>query len=105
VVPDNIISTPTMNTQSEIQRLFEYAKSQPFYCINDVAYERTLRSLQNGEASVKTFVSHCPASCKCKCTCPYFLNILNPDGDFPAIIRVVDGVKKPVLSRSMVREN
>jgi hypothetical protein len=91
-----------MSAQRKIQQLFDTAKIQPFYVVTDEGYERMVNKLQNGLTSVKTYITTCPDT-ESTCTCPHFLSILNPDGDFPPMVRVVDGVVKPVFSESMFK--
>jgi len=73
---------------------------QPFYVVDDEAYDRMYEKLVSGERYVKTYLGVCPETYKSKCTCKFFLNFLK-DGD---IVRVSNGELKNVLSLSTFNE-
>ncbi len=72
------------------------AMEEPFFVLNDNAYDRILQKLQNGSPYEWTYQGICPHSDPAQCTCPKFMNILR-DGN---IIRIVNGVQKPVYKYS-----
>jgi hypothetical protein len=73
---------------------------QPFYVVDDEAYDRMMEKLVGGERYVKTYLAVCTETCKCKCNCKFFLNFLK-DGD---IVRVSNGELKNVLRLSTFNE-
>ena len=74
----------------------EILDRQPFYCVDDVAHERMMKTLKNGERFVKTYTSFCPHKNGVGCECPFNINFLE-DGH---ILRINKGVKKLVLKKS-----
>jgi hypothetical protein len=83
-----------------MQQTEDNHSKQPFYVVDDEAYDRMYEKLVSGERYVKTYLGVCPETCKCKCTCKFFLNFLK-DGD---IVRVSNGELKNVLSLSTFNE-
>jgi len=75
-------------------------QNQPFYVVEDAAYDRMMEKLVGGERYVKTYLTVCPETCKCKCNCKFFLNFLK-DGD---IVRVSNGELKDVMRLSTFKE-
>ena len=73
----------------------EAAKSQPFFVVNNESYDTMMSKLQGGERYVKSYISPCPATIKSKCTCPFFINFLDEEGN---MIRVVNGTRKYVVA-------
>lgn len=72
-------------------------RSQPFYVVNDEAYERMKNKLESGESNVEyTYMTTCPHSVKSNCRCPRMMNILKNG----RIVRLIDGEEKPVLKLS-----
>ena len=72
-------------------------EDQPFFVINDEAYDRMLQQLQSGESHVWSYKNICPCSRKKDCRCTKHKNILNAEGK---MVRVIGGVQKPVLRSS-----
>jgi hypothetical protein len=56
------------------------------FALNDVAYDRIMARLRNGESWVKSFVTVCPHQ-KAECKCPFYRNVLRNG----RIERLVDG--------------
>ena len=80
-------------------KMNEY-KKQPFFFVDETAYERMLAKLHNGEPFVKTYLTTCPhGTNEEKCKCEFFKNVLH-DG---MIMRDVDGEMKPVITPSLLR--
>ena len=67
--------------------------SQPFYVVNNEAYQRMLNQLKSGVKTVKTYINHCCH--KSKCECAYFENELDSNG---YIYRKMNGITKFVIS-------
>jgi len=84
-----------MNTQ-DIQAIHA---TQPFFAVNDEAYARMLKTLQDGSPFVKTYLGHCPHYGK-KCVCIFYKNLLK---DGKIVREVSPNDFKDVLSVSMIR--
>ena len=84
----------------DYEALMEQIKKQPFFVVNDEAYARMLKKLQDGEPFVKTFPTTCRHTAD-KCSCMYFSNTLHEGG----IVRKVSMLSdpKPVISLSMLK--
>jgi len=88
-IPNNI---PIMTTIHSA-----YFDSQPFFVLDDAAYERTLAKLRRGEAA-PSFLHRCPhegPNRTSACICPRFENRLEEDN---RIVRVWENKTKPVIS-------
>ena len=94
---DSPLST-TPTTMSSNDPIVNHLKNQPFYVMDTPSYDRMINKLKGGERFVKSFVGVCPHKSRNDCHCHFHLNFLNNDGD---MVRVVDGVVKPVYSGNM----
>ena len=72
--------------------------NQPFYVVNDAAYNRMKMKLKSGDKFVKTYLGFCPHIVKTECNCPFNLNFLKDD----MIVRINSGVIKPVIPFSAI---
>ena len=72
-------------------------RAQPFFVINDEAYDRMPGKLRRGSPYEWSYITTCLHGSPRQCTCPKFKNVLSPSG---TIVRVIDGVTKPVLRGS-----
>ena len=72
---------------------------QPYYVINDEAYDRMLRKLQTGESQYEWsyLTQGCPHP-PGQCVCPRHKNVL--DAETGEIVRLVKGEKRPVMKHS-----
>ena len=72
---------------------------QPYYVINDEAYDRMLRKLQTGESQYEWsyLTQGCPHP-PGQCVCPRHKNVL--DAETGEIVRLVKGEKRPVMKYS-----
>ena len=73
--------------------------SQPFFVLNDAAYDRIYQKLSNGSRFEWTYPGTCPHP-RGQCVCPKFMNVLK-DGK---IIRIINGTQKPVYKASEIQE-
>lgn len=81
---------------TNIRDIFETAKNQPFFVVDNEAYDKMMSKLKSGqERYIKSYVSMCPATYQSNCTCPFFINFLDEEGD---LIRVVNGTRKYVFA-------
>jgi len=72
--------------------------TQPFFVVNDEAYERMMDTLKNKSVkSVKSYIRVCPHKNKADCRCEFYENYLDDDG---MMVRKVGGVIKPVFKLS-----
>jgi len=75
--------------------------NQPFFVVNDEAYNRMMDTLKNKSVkSVKSYIRVCPHKRKEDCKCEFYENYLDDDG---CMVRKVGGVIKPVLSLTMLQ--
>jgi len=74
--------------------------TQPFFVVNDEAYARMLKTLQDGEPFVKTYLGYCPHYGAKKCRCPSYKNLLK---DGKIVREVCPNDFKDVLSVSMIK--
>ena len=88
---------PTFNNLDEFQKYM--FNRQPLFAVDDSAYDRMLLKLQNGAASLKTYVNYCPHNNPTHCDCFYSENILK-DG---RIFRTYKGAVKPVIKLSEIQ--
>jgi hypothetical protein len=70
----------------------------PFPVLNDIAYNRMMFKLENGERYVKSYYGVCKDRNNCKCK--FNLNFLDKDG---MMVRVVNGKTLPVFYESFIR--
>ena len=78
-----------------------YFDAQPFFVLDDAAYERILTKLRRGEAA-PSFINQCPHEGPNRfsaCTCPRFENRLVEDN---RLVRVWENKTKPVISFFML---
>ena len=80
---------------------YERLNAQPFYVVNDQAYNRMKLKLVNGERFVKTYLTICPHSSTNNCKCPFNINFLKDD----EIVRMNNGTLKSVYPLSHFIEN
>ena len=74
--------------------------NQPFFVINDEAYENIMMKLRSGESKFeKTYAHLCPHKNKNDCKCKFHINFLKDD----ELVRCVNGELKPVLSVSQYK--
>ena len=73
--------------------------NQPFFVVNDEAYNRMMKTLKDGEKSVKSYIRVCPHKRKEDCKCEFYENYLDDDG---CMVRNIGGTTKPVLSITML---
>jgi len=77
--------------------------SSPFFVMNDIAYERTYKTLKDGAPFTYSYIGVCPHASQPDalklCTCPRFMNKLIDGG----IMRVYEGQQKPVFPESIFR--
>jgi hypothetical protein len=87
-------------SQDRMNQLKQIHSEQPFFLVDDEAYERMMNKLKSGEKFVKTYLGVCPHPKKQDCKCEYFNNYLDEDGD---MVRNVNGTIKPVLSLTILK--
>jgi hypothetical protein len=75
--------------------------NQPFFVVNDEAYNRMMKALRDGEKSVKSYLHVCPHKRKQDCNCEYYENYLDKEG---MMVRKVGDTIKPVLSLTMLQK-
>jgi hypothetical protein len=67
--------------------------AQPFFVLNDEAYNRIMHKLRAGSRYEFTYMGVCPHKSKGDCQCPKMMNVLDESG---SLVRIVRGVRKPV---------
>ena len=76
--------------------------AQPYFVVNDAAYNRMYQKLKNGSRFEWTFTSVvCEKDANGECICPKMMNVLKDD----RIIRIANGTQKPVYKVSEVLWN
>ena len=68
---------------------------QPFFVVNDAAYDRMYEKLKQGSRFEWSYQGTCPHP-PGSCVCPRFMNVIKDD----TIIRIVNGKQKPVYKAS-----
>ena len=76
-------------------------EQQPFFVMNDEAYERCMTRLQAGERYVKSYLHTCPHSRVEDCKCVHYLSFFK-DGE---MVRSIKGKVKKVVSETRLREH
>ena len=82
-----------------MEQIKEQHANQPFFVVNDEAYNRMMNALKDGEKSVKSHIDECPHERDEDCRCEYYENYLDDEG---CMVRNVNGTIKPVLSVSIL---
>ena len=72
-------------------------EAQPFFVLEDKAYDRILAKLNGGSRFEWSFSGACPHKKKSECRCQRFMNVLGKDR---TIVRISEGKQKPVLRMS-----
>jgi hypothetical protein len=76
-------------------------EAQPFYVVDDEAYNRMMTKLKGGAAFVKSFKTHTNCPHAADCTCEFYKNYLDKDG---IMVRNCGGSIKDVISISALKK-
>jgi hypothetical protein len=92
------LAEPTVNRVDEDDRAAAWM-AQPFFVLNDEAYNRLMHKLRAGSRYEFTYMGACPHKRKRDCQCPEMMNMLDESG---SLVRIVRGVRKPVYRMCQV---
>jgi hypothetical protein len=82
------------------QQMVEMWNNQPYFVIDDEAYNRIIDKLMSGTTKYeKTYMTVCKEDCKSKCKCPFHLSFIKDD----MLVRLVNGKIKPVFSLTQIK--